>query len=72
MACRVLLNTPNATVILCGSSSDRCRCDCPRSCEHVWDGEKMLRDASGRVCGATAICSRCGMSAMDHDVRVLP
>lgn len=73
MTCRVLVNRPDTALILCGSGSDRCRCDCPRTCEHRWDGpDEAIRDAGGRMVGGSATCSRCGMAAMDHDLRVLP
>jgi hypothetical protein len=57
------------TVFVCPTG---CRCDCPRSCGHVWAGEREIRDSRGRVCGSSLACARCGMSAMEHDARVLP
>lgn len=47
-----------------------CYCACPNGpCEHRWDGEGYESD-EGRVWSAT--CSRCGMTAMSHDQRVMP
>ncbi len=36
-------------------------------CEHVFDGPSVKIDGGGSV-----TCSRCGMTAMDHDIRVGP
>ena len=38
-----------------------------KDCEHVWNGEiNYFKD------GATVTCSKCGMSAMNHDMTVGP
>jgi hypothetical protein len=50
-----------------GSSSETCRCRCgeePRGpCEHKWDGPDVDMDG-----GWSRSCSRCGMTAMSHDM----
>ena len=58
---------------VCGPSSRECRCQCPDGpCEHEWTGEVVTRDDEGRVRGASMACSRCGMTAMGHDLVVGP
>lgn len=39
----------------------------PRICEHKWDGDEVI--TGGRGYGSSVTCSKCGMSAMSHDVR---
>lgn len=48
---------------------DKCYCACASGgpCEHDWNGEGM--DVEG---GWTATCSRCGATAISHDMRNLP
>jgi hypothetical protein len=46
-----------------------CYCACPGPCEHKWDGEWWTSEDG---CAQSATCSRCGCTAMSHDVRVLP
>jgi len=48
-----------------------CYCDCGSGgpCEHKWDGEGIEFD-NGR--GWSSTCSRCGCTAMSHDMRVMP
>ena len=46
-----------------------CACSTGGPCEHKWDGEGVSFD-EGR--GWTVTCSRCGCTAMRHDMRVLP
>lgn len=62
---------PTLTVITCGPSSAKCRCRCieGKGCEHVWDGETD-RDyyENGNIRSESATCSRCGMTAMHHDL----
>lgn len=58
---------PVITMFACyGSSSAECKCRCPESCEHTWDGPfaPMLH-------GGSATCSRCGMLAITHDMQVV-
>jgi hypothetical protein len=58
-----------AAFFACGPSSAKCKCHCPESCEHVWDGPTMpLPDGNGE----TATCSRCGEWAIHHDLWVCP
>jgi len=47
-----------------------CYCNCPEGpCEHKWDGPEWV---SADGCAASSTCSRCGITAMSHDMRVLP
>lgn len=48
---------------------DACYCACGTGgpCEHTWDG-KWWESEGGRAFSAT--CSRCGMPAMSHSMRV--
>lgn len=53
----------------CCPPSSTCKCNCgsleePRVCEHKWDGEEEVMDG-----GSSVTCSKCGMSAMSHDMR---
>ena len=50
-----------------------CRCDCARGgpCTHVWEDWATEWCESGATQGS-AVCSRCGMTAIAHDVQVLP
>lgn len=49
---------------------DACYCACPSGpCEHQWDGSGYESDG-GRFWSAT--CSRCGTTAMSHDLRNAP
>lgn len=54
-----------------GPSSEKCRCRCGleegNPCEHVWDGPE---EDLGEYGGSSVTCSRCGMSAFSHDMRV--
>ena len=55
------------SMIICrGPNSEKCRCNCPESCEHEWDGEWVIEVDSGGATLNTATCSRCGMRAIDH------
>ena len=69
MTCRVLVNRPDAFLVVCGPSSPTCECRCPTSCGHDWSGPTR-RHADGY--GFSSTCAKCGMDAMDHDLRVLP
>lgn len=57
------------TMIACGPSNSKCKCECATggSCEHKWDGPEKT---DGNL--STATCSRCGLSAMEHDLWVCP
>lgn len=46
-----------------------CACSTGGPCEHKWDGDGVEFD-EGR--GWSVTCSRCGCTAMSHDMRVLP
>lgn len=46
-----------------------CACVAGGSCEHKWDGEPW---ESPDECCWSATCSRCGCTALSHDMRVLP
>jgi hypothetical protein len=50
-------------------NSNACYCDCANHgpCEHDWDGEPY----DGDGCWSRT-CSRCGTTAMSHDMRCLP
>ncbi len=53
---------PNACYCACGSE--------PRGpCEHKWDGPDWESEDS---CACSVTCSRCGMTAMSHDLRAGP
>lgn len=47
----------------------KCYCACASGgpCEHQWDGDGIEFDH-----GWTATCSRCGATAMSHDMRCAP
>lgn len=50
------------------SHSSICYCDCPDGpCQHVWNGPEEVGDNYSSV-----TCSRCGMSAISHDMRYGP
>ena len=50
-------------------NDNACYCACPDGpCEHTFEGWHEFEDGSG----GTTICSRCGASAMGHDMRVMP
>lgn len=66
-------------VMVCGPGSfGKCKCDCPKSCEHVWDGpvardedpdsEEILGDEYVPSQVTTATCSRCGKWQINHDM----
>lgn len=45
-----------------------CKCNCPESCEHKWDGPEVEFD-EGR--GSSVSCSKCGTTAIEHDMMVM-
>lgn len=64
------LVTSDLTVITgCGPSSNTCECRCPDSCGHQWDGPEESFDEG---LGWSVTCSKCGMSAVSHDMWVGP
>lgn len=46
-----------------------CACTSGGPCEHKWDGEGYESEDG---CCWSVTCSRCGSTAMSHDMRVLP
>ncbi len=49
-----------------------CRCECPDGpCEHQWDGPWVEINLGGGG-GDSVTCSRCGITAIGHDLRCLP
>ena len=62
---------PAVTAFVCPPG---CRCECATGgpCEHEWRGRVKIRDTRGWICGESSVCSRCGVTAMSHDLRVLP
>ena len=50
-------------------NADACFCDCGSGgpCEHKWNGKGC--DTMG---GWSATCSRCGVTALSHDLRNAP
>ena len=66
---RITFDRPKKGWVIC-----ECKCSCPDGdCDHVWDGpEEIERYENGNVKSASSTCSKCGMSAMSHDVWVCP
>lgn len=61
------------TYFQCGPSSAGCKCNCgtgatERICEHKWDGKEEFHEYPEGGCSSSVTCSRCGMSAMSHDM----
>lgn len=58
------------SIFVCrGANSKKCRCQCPDSCEHEWDGpwkKDAIPFGDGECESVT--CSRCGMTRIDHDL----
>lgn len=55
----------------CGPSSTKCICRCTaekRDCEHIFDGDPEEFEMGHGAIGWSVTCSRCGMSAMSHDL----
>ena len=51
-----------------GGSTAECYCACPDGpCQHDWSGPWVEFENGG-----STSCSRCGMLAMNHDIRVMP
>lgn len=46
-----------------------CACGTGGPCEHKWDGEPWESEDG---CGWSTTCSRCGTTAMSHDMRNAP
>ena len=47
------------TLFICGPRKD---------CQHDYSGWEDLTDDAGKVCGGTAICTKCGASAIAEDM----
>jgi hypothetical protein len=60
------------TIMTCGPSTMKCKCNCPEYCEHIWDGEQEETRYENGASSVSVTCSRCGMSAMQHDMLVMP
>ena len=41
-------------------------------CEHTFSGWEDFINENGKIVGGTSICARCGMTAMEHSMWVLP
>jgi hypothetical protein len=55
----------------CGPSRGPCECRCTpekRDCDHVWDGETETIEYDTGAVSQSVTCSKCGMSAMTHDM----
>lgn len=55
----------------CGPSRPGCECRCTaekRDCGHVWNGEAEEGETAGGGFYSSATCSKCGMSAIAHDL----
>ena len=60
----------NPEDVKCTHNDNACYCACPDGpCEHKWDG-KPYESEDG--CAWSATCSRCGCTAMNHDLRCAP
>lgn len=61
---------PALMTFVCGPSEPpKCICKCPDGpCEHVWDGPVVEPDELS----STVTCSRCGITAMNHDLWTMP
>jgi Zn-finger protein len=56
--------------VVWADDADACYCACPHGpCEHKWDG-KPWESKDGLAMSVT--CSRCGTTAMSHDLKVMP
>lgn len=49
-----------------------CYCACAEGgpCEHDFQGWRDIEDEEGRIRGGETVCSRCGMGAMSHSLRI--
>jgi hypothetical protein len=56
------------------SNDQRCDCRCPDGpCTHKFDGPEIEIKDGGMLDGAVSVtCSKCGTSAIWHDVKVGP
>ena len=66
---RVIANS-DISIHHCGPQSEKrkCRCGYPEgTCEHIWNGPSEDTENSSSV-----TCSKCGLSALQHDLWVMP
>jgi hypothetical protein len=49
-----------------------CACGTGGPCEHKWDGPDYESEGDGGGYCVSVTCSRCGTTAMSHDMRYLP
>jgi predicted nucleic-acid-binding Zn-ribbon protein len=50
-----------------------CYCACPDGpCQHIWDGKEYTEETEGGGFMSSVTCSRCGVPAIYHDMRVGP
>lgn len=66
------MSEQETTYFACGPSNAKCKCNCgiegvEHVCEHTWDGWEEWEEPGGGG-GGTAVCSRCGMTAMSHSM----
>lgn len=76
MSDREIPASDGVTYFACGPSNETCKCTCgvegvPHVCEHKWDGWHEWEEPGGGG-GGTAVCSRCGITAMSHSMWVGP
>ena len=66
------------TAQACGPSRPGCPCRCDQpdetrdDCGHEWNGPWLTRTLPSGATEGTISCSRCGMSALEHDRWVMP
>lgn len=58
--------------VICTVDPHACYCACSTDgpCEHNWGGWQEWETDDGRF--GSRVCSRCGTTAMDHDVHFFP
>lgn len=59
----------DVTVFVCGGESAK---RCPAGGEHDDLGRVVLYGPTGKPCGESVTCSKCGSSAFDRDMLELP
>lgn len=57
------------TVFVCGGEASEA---CPAGGKHDNKGSIILRGNTGRPCGESVACSKCGSTAFDRDLLRLP
>lgn len=68
------VDKPDANPVFFHSCLDEtCKCQCPDGpCGHKWDGWIDLTDEDGNINGGSAVCSKCGLPMIAHDMKVMP